>query len=347
MEDLIQTLAKFGLYLDTYLTSLSADFLNHKKRIFIGYLAISAVMAVVFLCAWRGLGIRGAVGKVFDKKIFWSKSAKADYFIYAINRIISILISPYLIAQGVVTTFLFFQLSKQNVVGFQSLDHWPSLLIITFYTLAYFFMDDLSKYIVHRCMHNWQFLWAFHKVHHSAETMTPITVYRVHPVESIIYGLRGSIVIGAMIGIFAYCFGIDNFSLATLLGVNLFSFIFNVAGANLRHSHIEIAYWPWLEKIFISPAQHQLHHSIENKHFNKNYGAMLAVWDWLFGSLHFSETGEKLKFGLRPTEASATNIVQIYFRPFVDVYRLLKNSGKKLILLSNSLKFLARRVGED
>ena len=87
-------------------------------------------------------------------------------------------------------------------------------------------MDDLSKYFVHRCMHRWQFLWAFHKVHHSAETMTPITVYRVHPVESIIYGLRGSIVIGAVIGIFAYCFGIDNFSLATLLGVNLFSFIF-------------------------------------------------------------------------------------------------------------------------
>jgi sterol desaturase/sphingolipid hydroxylase (fatty acid hydroxylase superfamily) len=125
-------------------------------------------------------------------------------------------------------------------------------------------------------MHRWQFLWAFHKVHHSAETMTPITVYRVHPLESIIYGLRGSFVIGAVIGIFAYCFGINNFSLATLLGVNLFSFIFNVAGANLRHSHIEIAYWPWLEKILISPAQHQLHHSIENKHFNKNYGAMLG-----------------------------------------------------------------------
>ena len=136
-------------------------------------------MAIVFLCAWRGLGIRGAVGKVFDKKIFWSRSAKADYCIYAINRIISIIISPYLIAQGVVTTFLFFQLTKQNIVGFQSLDHWPNLLIITLYTLIYFFMDDLSKYIVHRCMHRWQFLWAFHKVHHSAETMTPITVYTV------------------------------------------------------------------------------------------------------------------------------------------------------------------------
>ena len=127
------------------MSSLSADFLNHKKRIFVGYLAISLVTAIVFLCAWRGLGLKGAFRKVFDKKIFWSGSAKADYVIYAINRIISIIISPYLIAQGVVTTFLFFQLTKQNIVGFQSLDHWPSLLIITFYTLAYFFLDDLSK----------------------------------------------------------------------------------------------------------------------------------------------------------------------------------------------------------
>ena len=143
------------------MSSLSADFLNHKKRIFVGYLAISLVMAIVFLCAWRGLGLKGALRKVFDKKIFWSGSAKADYFIYAINRIISIIISPYLIAQGVVTTFLFFQLTKQNIVGFQSLDHWPNLLIITLYTLIYFFMDDLSKYIVHRCMHRWQLFMGF------------------------------------------------------------------------------------------------------------------------------------------------------------------------------------------
>ena len=167
LEDLFQILTNFGLYLQTYFTSLSADFLNHKKRIFIGYLAISIVMALVFLWAWRGLGMRGAFNKVFDKKIFWSASAKADYVIYAVNRLISIMISPYLIAQGVVTTFLFFQLSKQNIIGFLTLDHWPSSIIITFYTLTYFFIDDLSKYFVHRCMHRWQFLWAFHKVHHS------------------------------------------------------------------------------------------------------------------------------------------------------------------------------------
>ena len=102
------------------MSSLSADFLNHKKRIFVGYLAISVGNGrIVFLCAWRGLGLKGALSKGFrQKNLLVEGLRKADYVIYAINRIISIIISPYLIAQGVVTTFLFFQLTKQNIVGF-------------------------------------------------------------------------------------------------------------------------------------------------------------------------------------------------------------------------------------
>ena len=45
----------------------------------------------------------------------------------------------------------------------------------------------------------------------------------------------------------------------------------------------------------ISPAQ--LCHSI-SKHYNKNYGAALAIWDWIFGSLHHSEETENLTLGL-------------------------------------------------
>jgi sterol desaturase/sphingolipid hydroxylase (fatty acid hydroxylase superfamily) len=90
-----------------------------------------------------------------------------------------------------------------------------------------------------------------------------------------------------------------------------------------------------LEKIFISPAQHQLHHSIENKHFNKNYGAMLAIWDWLFGSLHFSETGKSIRFGLRPNEASATNIISIYLKPFVEISNIAKYFYTTLVKFLN------------
>ncbi len=308
----------------TYLHDLSADFLNERKRIFWGYLALSAVLAVLFLFSMRGYGWRSALARVFDKRVFWSGSAKADYVIFAVNRAVSLLISPMLLTQSAVTTTVFFAMSDQSVIGFQSLAGWPSGLIIALYTLVFFLADDLSKYLIHRWMHHWPGLWAFHKVHHSAETMTPITVYRVHPVEGILYGLRGALVVGCVIGVFAFLFGAGALSLYTLLGVNVFAFFFNVAGANLRHSHINIAYWPWLERVLISPAQHQLHHSTATRHFDRNFGAMLAIWDWMFGSLHLSEPEEELTFGLKPHEASATRIADIYLRPFRDLYHMAR-----------------------
>ena len=64
-------------------------------------------------------------------------------------------------------------------------------------------------------------------------------------------------------------------------GVNIFIFLFNVFGSNLRHSHIGISYWKWLEFILISPAQHHLHHSVSKEHHDKNFGVSLAIWDWI------------------------------------------------------------------
>ena len=73
--------------------------------------------------------------------------------------------------------------------------------------------------------------------------------------------------------------------------------------------------------MLISPAQHQLHHSVAEEHYDKNYGAALAIWDWLFGSLHVSEGQVDMKFGLREDEEhSATNLRIMYLRPFVEIY---------------------------
>ena len=69
-------------------------------------------------------------------------------------------------------------------------------------------------------------------------------------------------------------------------------------GANLRHSHVKLKYPSILEHIFISPYQHQIHHSSNSKHFDKNMGSKLAVWDYLFGTLILSKETSKLRFGL-------------------------------------------------
>jgi sterol desaturase/sphingolipid hydroxylase (fatty acid hydroxylase superfamily) len=162
-----------------------------------------------------------------------------------------------------------------------------------------------------------KFLWEFHKVHHSAKVLNPLTFYRVHPVENILFGLRYSLSVGFVTGIFVYFFG-AMIDIYMIFGANVFIVVFSLLGSNLRHTHVPISYGKYLEKIFISPKQHQIHHS--NKHFDKNYGGYLAIWDYMFGSLKLSKDVKVLKFGLKKEQMKEyTTIKGILFFPFKNL----------------------------
>tara|TARA_A100000164_G_C21838911_1_gene739122 strand:- start:628 stop:1236 length:609 start_codon:yes stop_codon:yes gene_type:complete len=180
-------------------------------------------------------------------------------------------------------------------------------------------------------MHKWPILWSLHKVHHSATTLTPLTIYRTHPLEGVLFILRGSFAQGVSISLFVFLFG-NSVDIYTILGVNIIVFMFNALGANLRHSHIGIQYWKWLEYILISPAQHQLHHSVAEKHYDKNFGATLAVWDWLFGSLSHSENIDNLKLGiLSENYANPHKITVLYLQPLIEINSIIVKKLKQLV----------------
>ena len=314
--------------------SLLADFTDPRKRIFVGYLFLSLFIAFLWLILFKKTTISIALSKVFDPKVFFSKSAKADYKIFIINRIFSLFISPLLVTQIAIATAIYFLLHRQDFIQSGYFNDTKIGTVVFLFTVFMFIIDDLTKYLMHRWMHQFHFLWAIHKVHHSAETLTPLTVYRVHPLEGILYSFRGAISQGIAISLFVFLFG-NLVDLYTIVGVNVLVFIFHITGSNLRHSHITISYWPWLERFLISPAQHQLHHSIAEEHYDKNYGAALAVWDWMFGSLHLSEENKKLKFGLMQHEASSTNLVDIYTRPFKDIAKIITKQFGRARKLTN------------
>ena len=77
----------------------------------------------------------------------------------------------------------------------------------------------------------------------------------------------------------------------------MFGVLFNFAAANLRHSHIWISFGR-LEKIFISPAQHQIHHSVGNS--NANLGSIFSIWDGMVGTRMYAGEKRTLEFGLSP-----------------------------------------------
>ena len=321
-----------------YISDIFHHFVDPKKRVFLGYIILSIAIALFWLVFFKKKGLKAAFFKVFDKKILLSGSAISDYKMFIINRVLMLVLSPYLLTQLAVATFLYYSLLSLPVSSFlSSLNGVPTVIAATLFTVVFFTFDDFTKYWVHRWMHKWPILWALHKVHHSAETLNPITVYRTHPLEGILFSLRGAFSQGIVISMFFFIFG-DKVDLVTILGVNFLVFSFHIAGSNLRHSHIDIKYWSWLEKILISPAQHQLHHSLDERHYDKNFGAALAIWDWIFGSLHHSEDIDNLVLGVEDDDFNPRSIKELYMKPLKEILNILSESLSSFKSLSKIFK---------
>ncbi len=280
-----------------YWSDIVASFLDPKKRVFLGYLLSAFFIAVVWLMFIKKYRFSSALGFIFSKKTWLSDSSKADYKLFLINKVFLLLFSPLFISQIALATIIFYWLHDLIPSSSHVFESFSNTAIAVIFTLSYFLLDDFTRFYVHRIMHRWPLLWAFHKVHHSAQTMTPMTIFRAHPIESLIFTLRSTLTQAVAIGGFVYFMG-DRADLVVVFGASIIVFLFNVLGSNLRHSHVSIGYWRVLERVFISPAQHQIHHSVEPRHWDKNYGVVLAIWDVLFNSHHYSEKNQQLEFGL-------------------------------------------------
>ena len=333
-------------YFFDYTSQITNQFIDPKKRVFLFYILISILIATAWFMINKKLSLKKTLIKIFDKKIFFSKSAKSDYKIFLINQLIMMIVSPFLITQLTIATALYFYFHTIDWLSAGMFVGIAKIYIILSFTIFQFTIDDFSKYIVHRFMHKWPVLWALHKVHHSATVLTPMTVFRTHPLEGIIFSLRSAITQAIGISMFFYLFG-NLVSLYTIVGVNVFVFVFNILGSNLRHSHIGIRYWKWLEYIFISPAQHQLHHSIAFEHHDKNFGAALAIWDWLFGSLHHSVEFETLHLGIKKNQHDAThNLKNLYLDPIHEIKKHIFNKIKKIKNKFNKIILKGRYINE-
>tara|TARA_Y100000588_G_scaffold329820_1_gene366308 strand:+ start:162 stop:1178 length:1017 start_codon:yes stop_codon:yes gene_type:complete len=321
---------------DIYLVELIDSFIDTQKRVSVFYISISIFLALGWSVWVSGgsltKGCLSGFKRLFGASVLFSKSARADYKLLLINHALMLLVAPLLLTKMASATFIYFLLVEYLPSDSGVLSSVPYWSVMLGYTLFLFLLDDLSRFVVHLALHRIPLLWAFHKIHHSAETLTPLTVYRTHPLEGIIFSLRGILVQAASVAFFVFLFD-DKVDLVSIYGVNLLLFIFNVTGANLRHSHIQISYGRIVEKFLISPAQHQIHHSVLPKHHNKNYGVVLAVWDRIFSTLCLTEKDLNLLFGLSEKQKpSQHNILKLYFGPFVEVWKFhsLFLSQKKL-----------------
>jgi sterol desaturase/sphingolipid hydroxylase (fatty acid hydroxylase superfamily) len=292
--------------------------LSAYQRIYWLYLAAALVLAVAVYCVRRRVNPFSAIPEIgtylFPWRLIAHRSAVIDYKYFFINRFaFALLITPVLlgvprVAETTIELFgATFGRYGQAVAGTAD-----SLL----YTLCLILAFDAAVFFAHYLQHRIPVLWEFHKIHHSAAVLTPITVYRMHPMDDILTGLTVALFFGVVEGLFQSFYATMP-SLFDVLGVNIVLFGFYMMGYNLRHSHVWLSYPGWVSHIFISPAQHQIHHSMAPRHLDRNMGLIFAFWDAAARTLYVPKSRENLDFGLVNDEHLAFDSVwQLYARPF-------------------------------
>lgn len=173
----------------------------------------------------------------------------------------------------------------------------PPLAAKVLLTLVLFVAFEFAYWLDHYLSHAVPLLWQFHRVHHSAKSLSLLTVFRVHPVDTIVYTNILAVVLGVTQGIAAPALGVPHGW--TIGEVNVLVMISAIGLNHLQHSHLWITFGPHWGQWLLSPAHHQIHHSADQRHHNRNFGSTLALFDRLFGTLHLpAARREPLRFGL-------------------------------------------------
>ena len=316
-------------------------FFDPSQRLSLIYM-ITALLVAVGVYFARKRSFSGLATWMLPREILLHPSAKADYVMFFVNK--SVVFAIY--ASIIIQSQFWFDL-VHGVMGTPE-QAPPSLAVTLMTTFVTVLVMDAFLWFGHYLFHKIPVLWEFHKVHHSAEVMTPITASRMHPVEEIITSIMSGIGIGVTAALIDQAFG-QGALMLNVLGVNLVMAIFFLAAFNLRHSHVWVRYPVWLQKIFVCPAQHQIHHSKARRHWDKNMGFIFGLWDWAAGTLYAPKSHEKLEFGLGNGEDGTWNRASVlYFRPFANAYRLVASGWRNAFFHpSKSATPVADSQGED
>lgn len=181
---------------------------------------------------------------------------------------------------------------------------WPAWLEVV---LAIMILD-FAIWLQHLAAHKIPLLWRLHQMHHADVDIDVTTAIRFHPIEialSMVWKILWVIPLGA-----------------SPLAVLLFEVILNGCA---MFNHANVALPGWLDRLLriliVTPDMHRVHHSVEHREHDSNYGFNLSIWDKMFGTYTAQpaagHTG--MTIGLKPYQSDAPTRVtwslMVPFRP--------------------------------
>jgi sterol desaturase/sphingolipid hydroxylase (fatty acid hydroxylase superfamily) len=294
-----------------------------------------AVMIVAFtllgigfycLCVpGRRLSLIAALAHVFKAEFYRENTARVDRLHFALAMLFWMPLTTALIAGFSIDTRVL--LAARFGARAAMLPPGVTLAVLQF--LVILLARDFGAYVGHWLLHKVPLLWSVHRTHHSAEALTFFTSVRIHPLEYLHMQAFAALFGGLGGGAFLYLTGsaLHAAPLAMLMAAGIFFESFGLA----QHSHLPISFGR-LNRLLVSPVMHQMHHSAELRHRDKNLGTQFAIFDWLFGTLYLPEKGERWRLGLNDDELGARNphirLRDFYAEPFRHAGALLRGKGR-------------------
>jgi len=157
---------------------------------------------------------------------------------------------------------------NQSYIGIaQPLPIWQQFIVA-------FFVIDFFHWCIHNLLHRIPWLWSFHRVHHSIETMDWIGSMRFHWLEAVVYKSITCLILSF------FGFHIDTLLLLAIVNTGI---------GHFNHANLRIPIGP-LKYFFNNPAMHIWHHHRTMEvPLLCNFGVNLSLWDWLFGTAYLPD----------------------------------------------------------
>ena len=169
--------------------------------------------------------------------------------------------------------------------------------------LVFLVLKDFVEWNIHRLLHNLDWLWQFHKLHHSIEELDWIGNFRFHGGEIVVYKTLSYLPLVIL--------GID-WQVMLAIGI-LWTLMLDLNHANISYS------WGPLRYVLNSPRMHVWHHDVEvHGRGGQNFGQVLSVWDWLFGTVYWPDDQDQpARLGFAGIEDYPRSIWWRVLYPFV------------------------------
>lgn len=211
-------------------------------------------------------------GKI--RKDFWLDA----FYMYFNFFVFSIIIAGFYKVLELLFMDFGFSMKSLSLIDIQA---WPMMVQL----LVFFIVLDFVQWFTHVLLHKYEFLWKFHKVHHSVEEMGFAAHLRYHWMENLFY--KPLKTFGVMI--------LGGFEPEQAYMVHFFT----ITIGHLNHANLKLPWGP-LRYVFNTSEMHIWHHVMDlpkGKENGINFGISLSIWDYLFGTASIPKDGRDIKLG--------------------------------------------------